>query len=158
MLTLLAFVVTILVIVAFHEWGHFLAMRAFGVRVLTFSVGFGPRLLRFTDKKGTDWVISAIPLGGFVKPLDRRDGELPPDARDDEEFSGKPAWQRVITYAAGPVFNFILAFLIYWLLMMSVGQRDSLAVIGLPVAQSPAAEAGFQAGDRWLAAATAFCY
>ncbi len=61
MLTLLAFVVTIVVIVAFHEWGHFLAMRAFGVRVLTFSVGFGPRLARFTDKKGTDWVISAIP-------------------------------------------------------------------------------------------------
>lgn len=151
MLTLLAFVVTIVVIVAFHEWGHFLAMRAFGVRVLTFSVGFGPRLARFTDKKGTDWVISAIPLGGFVKPLDRRDGELPPDAREDEEFSGKPAWQRVITYAAGPVFNFILAFLIYWLLMMSVGQRDSLAVIGQPADASPAAEAGFQAGDRWLA-------
>ncbi|MFP1679778.1 RIP metalloprotease RseP [Alloalcanivorax sp. C16-2] len=151
MLTLLAFVVTIVVIVAFHEWGHFLAMRAFGVRVLTFSVGFGPRLARFTDKKGTDWVISAIPLGGFVKPLDRRDDELPPDAREDEEFSGKPAWQRVVVYAAGPVFNFILAFLIYWLLMMAVGQRDSLAVVGAPAPQSAAAEAGFQAGDQWLA-------
>ena len=80
MLTVLAFIVTIVVIVAFHEWGHFLAMRAFGIRVLTFSVGFGPRIARFTDKKGTDWVISAIPLGGFVKPLDRRDSEMPPDA------------------------------------------------------------------------------
>ena len=97
MLTVLAFIVTIVVIVAFHEWGHFLAMRAFGIRVLTFSVGFGPRIARFTDKKGTDWVISAIPLGGFVKPLDRRDSEMPPDANMDEEFSGKPAWQRVIT-------------------------------------------------------------
>ena len=114
MLTVLAFIVTILVIVAFHEWGHFLAMRAFGVRVLTFSVGFGPRLCRFTDRRGTDWVISAIPLGGFVRPLDRRDGEIPDDATLEEEFSGKPAWQRVIVYAAGPIFNFILAFLIYF--------------------------------------------
>ena len=151
MLTVLAFIVTIVVIVAFHEWGHFLAMRAFGIRVLTFSVGFGPRIARFTDKKGTDWVISAIPLGGFVKPLDRRDSEMPPDANMDEEFSGKPAWQRVITYAAGPVFNFILAFIIYWLLMMSVGQRDALAVVGVPAPDSPAAEAGFQPGDQWLA-------
>ena len=150
MLTVLAFIVTIVVIVAFHEWGHFLAMRAFGVRVLTFSVGFGPRIARFTDKKGTDWVISAIPLGGFVKPLDRRDSEMPPDANMDEEFSGKPAWQRVITYAAGPVFNFILAFIIYWLLMMSVGQRDALAVVGVPAPDSPAAEAGFQPGDQYL--------
>jgi regulator of sigma E protease len=151
MLTVLAFIVTIVVIVAFHEWGHFLAMRAFGIRVLTFSVGFGPRIARFTDKKGTDWVISAIPLGGFVKPLDRRDSEMPPDANPDEEFSSKPAWQRVITYAAGPVFNFILAFIIYWLLMMSVGQRDALAVVGVPAPDSPAAEAGFQPGDQWLA-------
>lgn len=151
MLTVLAFVVTIVVIVAFHEWGHFLAMRAFGVRVLTFSVGFGPRIASFTDKKGTDWVISAIPLGGFVKPLDRRDSDLPEEADWSGEFSAKPAWQRVITYAAGPLFNFILAFLIYWVLMMAVGERASLPVVGTPLPDSPAAQAGFQAGDRWLA-------
>lgn len=151
MLTVLAFVVTIVVIVAFHEWGHFLAMRAFGVRVLTFSVGFGPRLARFCDKKGTDWVISAIPLGGFVKPLDRRDSDLSEDADWSGEFSAKPAWQRVITYAAGPLFNFILAFLIYWVLMMAVGERASLPVVGAPAPDSAAAQAGFQPGDRWLA-------
>ena len=106
MLTLLAFVVTIVIIVAFHEWGHFLAMRAFGVRVLTFSVGFGPKILRFTDQKGTEWVISAIPLGGYVKPLDVREDETAQGAPG--EFSSKPAWQRVITYAAGPVFNLSL--------------------------------------------------
>ena len=150
MLTVLAFVVTIVVIVAFHEWGHFLAMRAFGVRVLTFSVGFGPRLARLTDKKGTDWVISAIPLGGFVKPLDRRDSDLPEDADWTGEFSAKPAWQRVITYAAGPLFNFILAFLIYWVLMMAVGERDSLPVMGAAAQDSPARQAQFQPGDQWL--------
>ncbi len=150
MLTVLAFVVVILVIVAFHEWGHFLAMRAFGVRVLTFSVGFGPRLCRFTDRRGTDWVISAIPLGGFVRPLDRRDSEIPEDATLDEEFSGKPAWQRVIVYAAGPIFNFILAFLIYWLLMMTAGERGYAPVLGNPAVDSPAAAAGFEPGDRML--------
>ena len=121
MLTVLAFIVTIVVIVAFHEWGHFLAMRAFGIRVLTFSVGFGPRIARFTDKKGTDWVISAIPLGGFVKPLDRRDSEMPPDANMDEEFSGKPAWRfwqepaRRETFRDEALGN--LMFLLKWLLL-----------------------------------------
>lgn len=146
MLTVLAFIVTIVIIVAFHEWGHFLAMRAFGVRVLTFSVGFGPKLLRFTDKKGTQWVISAIPLGGYVKPLDHRDDETAEGAPG--EFSAKPAWQRVITYAAGPVFNFILALLIYWVLMLSFGQRGMEAVVGPVEPDSATAQAGFAPGDR----------
>ncbi len=146
MLTVLAFVVTIVIIVAFHEWGHFLAMRAFGVRVLTFSVGFGPKLLNFTDRKGTLWTISAVPLGGYVKPLDAREDETAEG--HPGEFSSKPAWQRVITYAAGPVFNFILALLIYWTLLASYGQSGMRAVIG-PVAPGTAAEqAGFQPGDR----------
>lgn len=152
MLTVLAYIVTIVIIVAFHEWGHFLAMRAFGVRVLTFSVGFGPRLFTFTDKKGTDWIISAIPLGGYVKPLDRRDAEEDEaDPQEDwqGEFSGKPAWQRIIVYAAGPAFNLILAFLIYWALMMAIGQRGVVPVTSTPVAHSTAAAAGFQAGDLW---------
>lgn len=149
MLTLLAFVVTIVIIVAFHEWGHFLAMRAFGVRVLTFSVGFGPKILRFTDKKGTEWVISAIPLGGYVKPLDVREDETADGAPG--EFSGKPAWQRVITYAAGPVFNFILAMLIYWVLMFGYGQRGLEAVVGPVTPDSVAEQAGFLPGDRIVA-------
>ncbi|MTT53173.1 RIP metalloprotease RseP [Alcanivorax sp. VBW004] len=149
MLTLLAFVVTIVIIVAFHEWGHFLAMRAFGVRVLTFSVGFGPKILRFTDKKGTEWVISAIPLGGYVKPLDVREDETADGAPG--EFSGKPAWQRVITYAAGPVFNFILAMLIYWVLMFGYGQRGLEAVVGPVTPDSVAEQAGFVPGDRIVA-------
>ncbi|MED5431919.1 MAG: RIP metalloprotease RseP [Pseudomonadota bacterium] len=150
MLTVLAFVVTIVIIVAFHEWGHFLAMRAFGVRVLTFSVGFGPKLCRFTDRKGTEWVISAIPLGGYVKPLDARDDETADG--DPGEFSSKPAWQRVITYAAGPVFNFILAAMIYWLLMVSFGQSRLQAMVGPVTPGTVAEQAGFQPGDRILEA------
>ncbi|MEE3322232.1 MAG: RIP metalloprotease RseP [Pseudomonadota bacterium] len=146
MLTVLAFVVTIIIIVAFHEWGHFLAMRAFGVRVLTFSVGFGPKLLNFTDRKGTLWTISAVPLGGYVKPLDAREDETAEG--DPGEFSSKPAWQRVITYAAGPVFNFILAMLIYWVLLASYGQSGMRAVIGPVAPDTPAQQAGFQPGDR----------
>lgn len=149
MLTVLAFVVTIVIIVAFHEWGHFLAMRAFGVRVLTFSVGFGPKLLNFTDKKGTLWTISAVPLGGYVKPLDAREDESAEG--HPGEFSSKPAWQRVITYAAGPVFNFILALLIYWVVMVSYGQSDQQAVLGPVTPGSAAAQAGFQPGDRIVA-------
>jgi len=146
MLTVLAFVVTIIIIVAFHEWGHFLAMRAFGVRVLTFSVGFGPKLLNFTDKKGTLWTISAVPLGGYVKPLDAREDETAEG--HPGEFSSKPAWQRVITYAAGPVFNFILAMLIYWVLLAGYGQSGMRAVIGPVPPQTAAEQAGFQPGDR----------
>ena len=146
MLTILAFVVTIVIIVAFHEWGHFLAMRAFGVRVLTFSVGFGPKLFRFEDRKGTEWVISGIPLGGYVKPLDAREDETA--AGDPGEFSSKPAWQRVVTYAAGPVFNFILAMLIYWLLMVSFGQSRMQAVVGPVTPGTVAEQAGFAPGDR----------
>lgn len=146
MLTVLAFVVTIIIIVAFHEWGHFLAMRAFGVRVLTFSVGFGPKLLNFTDKKGTLWTISAVPLGGYVKPLDAREDETAEG--HPGEFSSKPAWQRVITYAAGPVFNFILAMLIYWVLLAGYGQSGMRAVIGPVAPQTAAEQAGFQPGDR----------
>ena len=146
MLTVLAFVVTIIIIVAFHEWGHFLAMRAFGVRVLTFSVGFGPKLLNFTDKKGTLWTISAVPLGGYVKPLDAREDETA--VGHPGEFSSKPAWQRVITYAAGPIFNFILAMLIYWVLLAGYGQTGMRAVVGPVTPDSPAQQAGFQPGDR----------
>src|SRR5699024_11573678 len=90
MLTMLvAFAATILVIVAVHEYGHYLAMRAFGVKVLTFSIGFGPKLLRWRSAGGTDFVLSAIPLGGYVKPLDRRDSKVSA-AEEQHEFSQKP--------------------------------------------------------------------
>lgn len=150
MMKLLAFVVTILVIVSVHEWGHYLAMRLFGVRVLKFSIGFGPRLLAWTNKAGTEFAFSAIPLGGYVKPLDHRDCEVPESQRN-EEFSGKPAWQRIITFAAGPAANLVLAILLYWLVLVSAGTVERIPVLGTPGAGTAAAMAGVQHGDEVVA-------
>ena len=148
LMMLLAFVITILVIVAVHEYGHYITMRWFGVRVLTFSIGFGPRLLQWRNRNGTDFVISAIPLGGYVKPLDRRDCDVGPD-EEHEEFSGKPPWQRIITYAAGPAANLLLAIAIYWGLAVS-GETGMAPVVGEVQAESPAEEAGLAYGDEIL--------
>lgn len=144
--TLFAFAVTIMVIVAVHEYGHYLAMRLFGVRVLVFSVGFGPQLLKWKSKTGTKFVISAIPLGGYVRPLDRRDSEILPD-QEQEEFSQKPAWQRVIVYAAGPIANFVLAVFLYWMVFLG-GQWGVPPTIGEVVEGTPAYAAGLQQGDE----------
>ena len=148
LMTLLAFAVTIVIIVAIHEYGHYLSMRAFGVRVLTFSVGFGPRLLAWRSKSGTDFILSAIPLGGYVKPLDRRDCEIQP-GEEDQEFSGKPPWQRIVTYAAGPAANLVLAVFLYWIILMG-GQTGMAPVVGEVAPDSAAASAGLQADDELL--------
>ncbi len=149
LMMLLAFVVTIIVIVAIHEYGHYITMRWFGVRVLTFSIGFGPRILQWRSRGGTDFVISAIPLGGYVKPLDRRDCEVAPH-EEDQEFSGKPPWQRIITYAAGPAANLLLAMAIYWALAVG-GESGMAPVVGQVQEGSPAAQAGLAPGDEVLA-------
>ena len=149
MQTLLAFIVTIVVIVAIHEFGHYLAMRLFNVRVLTFSIGFGPRLFGWRNRAGTDFVVSAIPLGGYVKPLDRRDCEIE-EADRDLEFSAKPAWQRVITYAAGPLANLILAFLLYWLVLLG-GETTRIPLLGEIKPETAVAQAGLRSGDELVA-------
>ena len=146
MITVAAFIVAIIVIVAIHEYGHYVAMRLFGVRVLTFSIGFGPRLLSWRNKAGTDFMVAAIPLGGYVKPLDRRDCDVADD-QVHEEFSGKPAWQRVITYAAGPLANLVLAVFLYWLMLLG-GESGRIPYLAQPVENSAAAMAGVQAGDE----------
>ncbi len=146
--TLLAFVVTILIIVAIHEYGHYLAMRIFGVRVLKFSIGFGPRLVGWTSRGGTEFVISGVPLGGFVRPLDRRESEVPPE-QADEDLQAKPPWQRIIIYAAGPGANLILALALYWVIMLG-GQTLIPPVVGEVRADSVAAEAGLEPGDELL--------
>lgn len=144
--TLFAFIVTIMIIVAIHEYGHYLCMRLFGVRVLRFSIGFGPRLAGWTNRHGTEFVISGIPLGGYVKPLDRRDSEVS-EAQREQEFSGKPVWQRIITYAAGPVANLLLALVLYWVVLLG-GQTVLSPVLGPVTADTPAAQAGLSAGDE----------
>lgn len=149
--TLLAFIVAIIVVVAVHEYGHYLAMRLFGVRVLTFSVGFGPKLARWTNRNGTEFVISGIPLGGYVKPLDRHDCEVT-EADRDGDFSGKPAWQRIITYAAGPLANLVLAWLIFWVILLG-GETALRPIVGAPEPGSAAEQAGFRHGDIILSVA-----
>jgi regulator of sigma E protease len=118
MITLLAFVVAIALLVVFHEYGHYLMARRCGVRVLRFSIGFGKAVYskRFANSD-TEWVISAIPLGGYVKMLDEREEEVAPQDLP-YAFNRKPVLQRIAIVAAGPLANFLLAILLYWGLFM----------------------------------------
>lgn len=131
----------------FHELGHFLVARFFGVGVEKFSLGFGPRV--FGKKVGmTEYLVSAIPLGGYVKMVGEEPGaEIAPEDRV-LSFTHKPVFQRILIVAAGPVFNFILAILIYAGLFMANGIQDLNTVVGKLDENSPAIEAGLQTGDR----------
>ncbi|SEL90705.1 regulator of sigma E protease [Pasteurella skyensis] len=109
-----AFLFLICVLVAVHEYGHFLAARICGVRVLRFSIGFGKVLWQRVDKKGTEWVVSLIPLGGYVKMLNDEEG-----FSDAERYDTKTVWQRMLIILAGPVANFIFAIFAYWAVFIS---------------------------------------
>jgi len=137
------------VMVLVHEWGHFVVARAFGVRVEVFSIGFGTRL--FGIRRGpTDYRLSALPLGGYV----RMAGDNPAEERrgDPDEFLSKPRWQRVLIALAGPTTNFLLAVVLTAALFMHGGEQPSYAdkavVVAGVVKDSPAQKAGIQAGDR----------
>ncbi len=138
-------VVTLGILVTFHEFGHFWVARRCGVKVLRFSVGFGRALWSRTARDGTEYRIAAIPLGGYVKMLDAREGEVPADQRG-VEFTGKPIWQRIAIVAAGPAFNLIFAVVAFWVMFM-VGRPGMVPVVAAPPAQSLAAQAGFRSGD-----------
>ncbi|MES2817861.1 MAG: sigma E protease regulator RseP [Pseudomonadota bacterium] len=137
------------VLVTFHEYGHFWVARRCGVKVLRFSVGFGTPLLRWHDRQGTEFVVAAIPLGGYVKMLDEREGEVPADQRH-QAFNGKPVGQRIAIVAAGPIANFILALVFFWVLAM-LGSEQVRPVIGVVAPQSMAAEAGLAPGQEIVA-------
>ena len=142
MITLLAFVVAIVVLVVFHEYGHYLVARWFGVKVLRFSVGFGKVIWSRVDRQGTEWALSAIPLGGYVKMLDEREGEVAPgDLR--RAFNRKPVLQRMAIVAAGPLANLLLAVVLYWMLFM-YGVPGIKPVLGEIPAGTPAAVAALQ--------------
>ena len=149
MTTLLAFLVTIGILIIIHEYGHYAAARANGVKVLRFSVGFGPVIARRTDRRGTEWALSAFPLGGYVKMLDEREGEVA-EADLPQAFNRKSVRQRMVIVAAGPLANFALAILLYWALFVH-GVPVLKPVIGEPAAGTPAAMAGFQRGETILA-------
>jgi len=138
--------VTLAILIAVHEFGHFWVARRCGVRVLQFSIGFGPALLRWRDSLGTQYSIAAIPLGGFVKMLDEREGEVPA-AELGAAFNRKPVLQRIAVVSAGPLANFILAIAVYWGLFMA-GESGYAPVIGEVEAGSPADLAGLEAGQE----------
>ncbi len=154
MTTLLAFLFVLGVLIFVHELGHFLAARRLGVRVLTFSLGFGPKLLKFT-RGDTEYAISAIPLGGYVKMA----GENPDDARSGspDEFLSRTKWERFQILIAGPAMNIILAVVVMAVVLAQGAEvpayQDAAPVVGAVTPGSPADRVGIRAGDRILTVA-----
>jgi len=145
-----AFIVAIGILVTVHEFGHFWVARKLGIKVLRFSIGFGkPLWRRNVGHDGTELVIAAVPLGGYVKMLDEREGEVNPDELH-RAFNRQPLATRSAVVAAGPLFNFLFAILAYWVMYAS-GVPGMRPVIGEVIADSPAQTAGFVAGDEILA-------
>ena len=135
---------TLGVLIAFHEWGHFWVARRCGVKVLRFSIGFGPQILTKTDKHGTEFALSILPLGGYVKMLDEREGDVAEHERD-QAFNNKSVYQRIAIVSAGPIANFVLAILVYWFIFFQ--GTSSLAPVVFSVEKSSiAAQAGLPVG------------
>lgn len=146
MTTVLAFIAAIVLLVVIHELGHLWVARLCGVKVLRFSVGFGKVIYtRHFGNGETEWVISAVPLGGYVKMLDEREGEVLPEELD-RAFNRKPVGQRMLIVIAGPLANFLLAILLYWALFLH-GVPGLKPVVGEIAAQTPAAVAQMQIQD-----------
>jgi len=147
------FIAVILVLgglIFFHELGHFLVARMLGIGVKAFALGFGPKVWSYQSGM-TEYRLCALPLGGYVMLA----GESPDNPEEPEFpkellFSLRPVWQRMCVVAAGPIFNFILAWGIYWVLFASQGQMGLAPTIGQVLPESPAASAGIQAGDNVL--------
>jgi regulator of sigma E protease len=151
MLTLAAFIVAIALLVAVHEWGHFSIARMCGVRVLRFSVGFGPKILKWQSaQSGTEYVVCALPFGGYVKMLDEREGLVPEHLRA-LAFNTQSLKARTAIVAAGPCANLLLAVLLYAMVNWT-GIEQAEAVVSRPIAASIAEKAGFQGGERIIAA------
>jgi len=142
---LLAFMVAIGVLVAVHEYGHFWMARRMGIGVLRFSIGFGKVLWSRHGSDGTEYAISAIPLGGYVKLLDEREGPVAP-GQLAEAYNRKPVWRRILVLLAGPFANFLFAAVAYWILFLA-GVPALKPVIGEVRVGSPMAEAGLVSGD-----------
>ena len=154
------FVLVLSLLVFVHEMGHYLVGRWSGIRILAFSVGFGPEIIGFTDRHGTRWKISIIPLGGYVRFFGDEDASSKPDegklaAMSEEDrarsFAGAKLWKRAATVAAGPIANFILAIAIFTVLFAIYGRSVADPVVAEVKPESAAAEAGILPGDLLVA-------
>jgi regulator of sigma E protease len=150
------FLFVLSLVVFFHELGHFLVARLCGVRVLTFSIGFGPELAGFNDRYGTRWKLAAIPLGGYVKFFGDENASSTPDSSHlatmntgerAVSFHFQPVWKRAAIVVAGPLANFVLAIIIFAAIFMVYGKQTMSARVDTVQADSAAATAGFQPGD-----------
>jgi regulator of sigma E protease len=157
---LVPFLFVLTVVVFFHELGHFLVARWVGVKVLVFSIGFGPEIIGFNDRYGTRWKISAVPLGGYVKFFGDENAASVPDqsaiadmseAEKKVSFVHKSVGARAAVVAAGPIANFILAVLIFAGVFAFVGKQTTSARVDAVQAESAAAAAGFKPGDLVVA-------
>ncbi len=151
--TVVAFLVTLGVLIVIHEYGHYWVARRCGVKVLRFSIGFGRPLVRAVrGPDRTEWVVAAIPLGGYVRMLDERDNDIGPIAPADlpRAFNRQSVGRRIAIVLAGPLANLLLAVGVYWGLNV-VGVMEPRAIVAAPAADSPAARAGFARGDLVLA-------
>ncbi|MCB1477015.1 MAG: RIP metalloprotease RseP [Rhodobiaceae bacterium] len=151
---LIPFIFVLTIVVFFHELGHFLVARWCGVSVSVFSVGFGPEIVGFNDRRGTRWRLSIIPLGGYVRFIDDENAASIPDSAAPKNVPGgfqtASVWRRIAIVAAGPVANFILAIVIFATLFATAGRYVMSADVDSVRPGSAAAEAGIQPGDRIL--------
>lgn len=148
-MTILFFIFAAIVVlgplVALHEYGHFWVARKLGVKVLTYSIGFGPALWQRTGKDGVDYRLSAIPLGGYVRMLDEREAEV---AEEEKHlaFNNQKPWKKILIVAAGPAMNFLIAIVLFWLLLLPASEQLNMRVHQI-IPDTPAAVAGLQVDD-----------
>lgn len=157
--TLVPFIFVLTIVVFVHEMGHYLVGRWCGIGVKAFSIGFGPEIIGFNDRRGTRWKLSAIPLGGYVKFVGDMNATSTPDSEEliklsEAEqriaFHTQPVWKRALTVFAGPLFNFLLTIAVFAVMFYAYGRTISEPMVASVQPNSAAAEAGFLPGDRFV--------
>src|SRR6185436_3351323 len=144
------FIVAVSLLVTVHEYGHFWVARRLGFKVLRFSVGFGKPIFERTGRDGTVYSLASLPLGGYVKLLDEREGPVATEELS-RSFTRKPPWQRILVLLAGPAFNIVFAILVLWGMLWAAGDiKDVKPVVGDVMKDSIAARAGLHSGDEIL--------
>ncbi|MEO5322756.1 RIP metalloprotease RseP [Mesorhizobium sp. CC13] len=157
--TIVPFLFVLMIVVFVHEMGHYLVGRWCGIGVKAFAVGFGPELIGFNDRRGTRWKLCAIPLGGYVKFVGDMNVTSSPEGGEAERLSAterkvafhtQPVWKRAATVFAGPLFNFLLTIAVFTVLFTAYGRYVMEPTVAEVRAESPAAKAGIQPGDRFV--------